>query len=57
MTALTSGTWLSMIHDSFMSRANTLVCPGGEMDHAMQLIFTPMMWRLIEQRKAAMGRG
>jgi len=44
-----------MIHDSFMSRANTLVCPGGGMDHAMQLIFTPMMWRLIEQRKAAMG--
>ena len=24
-------------HDSFMSRANTLVCPGGKMDVAMQL--------------------
>jgi phosphoribulokinase len=48
---------LSMIHDSFMSRANTLVCPGGKMDLAMQLIFTPMIWRLIEQRKAALGRG
>jgi phosphoribulokinase len=29
---------LSMIHDSFMSRANTLVCPGGKMDLAMQMI-------------------
>lgn len=48
---------LSMIHDSFLSRSNTLVCPGGKMDLAMQLIFTPMIWRLIEQRKAALGRG
>jgi phosphoribulokinase len=44
---------LSMIHDSFMSRANTLVCPGGKMDLAMQLIFTPMIWRLMERRKKA----
>jgi phosphoribulokinase len=48
---------LSMLHDSFMSRRNTLVCPGGKMDLAMQLIFTPMIWRLIEQRRAALGRG
>ena len=47
---------LSMIHDSFMSRANTLVCPGGKMDVAMQLIFTPMVWRLVEQRRAAIAR-
>ncbi|MGH4021661.1 MAG: phosphoribulokinase, partial [Pseudonocardiaceae bacterium] len=33
---------VSMLHDSFMSRANTIVCPGGKMDLAMQLIFTPM---------------
>ena len=32
---------LSMLHDSFMSRPNTIVCPGGKMDLAMQLIFTP----------------
>jgi phosphoribulokinase len=44
---------LSMIHDSFMSRANTLVCPGGKMDLAMQLIFTPMVLRLMERRKKA----
>lgn len=41
---------LSMLHDSFMSRANTIVCPGGKMDLAMQLIFTPMIWRLMERR-------
>jgi len=44
---------LSMLHDSFMSRANTIVCPGGKMDLAMQLIFTPMIWRLMERRKQA----
>jgi phosphoribulokinase len=46
---------VSMLHDSFMSRANTIVCPGGKMDLAMQLIFTPMIWRLIERRKQATG--
>src|SRR5690606_34890187 len=47
---------LSMLHGSFMSRANTIVCPGGKMDLAMQLIFTPMILRLIERRKEALGR-
>jgi phosphoribulokinase len=42
---------LSMLHDSFMSRANTLVVPGGKMELAMQLIFTPMIQRLVERRK------
>jgi len=44
---------LSMVHDSFMTRANTLVCPGGKMGLAMQLIFTPMIWRLMDRRKQA----
>jgi phosphoribulokinase len=44
---------LSMLHDSFMSRPNTIVAPGGKMDLAMQLIFTPMLWRLIERRNKA----
>lgn len=44
---------LSMLHDSFMSRPNTIVCPGGKMDLAMQLIFTPMLWRLLERRDQA----
>ncbi len=45
---------LSMLHDSFMSRANTLVVPGGKMELAMQLIFTPMIMRLVERRRKAL---
>jgi phosphoribulokinase len=45
---------LDMIKDSFMSRANTIVVPGGKMELAMQLIFTPFIWRLIERRKKAL---
>jgi phosphoribulokinase len=45
---------LAMLHDSFMSRPNTIVCPGGKMDLAMQLIFTPMILRLMERRRAAL---
>jgi phosphoribulokinase len=39
---------LSMLHDSMMSRSNTIVCPGGKMGLAMQLIFTPMILRLVD---------
>ena len=42
---------ISMIHDSYMSRANTIVVPGGKVDIAMQLIFTPMVMRLVEQKR------
>jgi phosphoribulokinase len=48
---------LTMLHDSFMSRPNTIVAPGGKMDLAMQLIFTPMIWRLMERRRQAMEKG
>ena len=48
---------LSMLHDSFMSRPNTIVCPGGKMDLAMQLVFTPMIWRLTERRRQALEKG
>ncbi len=44
---------LSMIHNSFMSRANSIVIPGGKMDIAMQLIFTPMILKLVERRRRA----
>lgn len=44
---------VSMIHDSFMSRANSLVIPGGKLDLAMQLILTPMIHRLIERQRSA----
>jgi phosphoribulokinase len=46
---------LNMIHDSFMSRANTIVVPGGKMELAMQMIFTPFIWRMMERRKRALG--
>lgn len=42
---------LSMIHDSFMSRANSIVIPGAKLDLAMQLILTPKIMRLYERRK------
>jgi phosphoribulokinase len=42
---------LTMIHDSFMSRANSIVIPGGKLDLAMQLILTPLIWKLMERRR------
>jgi phosphoribulokinase len=45
---------LSMLPNSFMSRPNTIVCPGGKMPLAMQLIFTPMIWQLMDRKKRAL---
>jgi len=42
---------LSMIHDSFMSRANSIVVPGGKLDLAMQLILTPLIMQLIDRSR------
>lgn len=44
---------LSMLHGSFMSRPNTIVCPGGKMELAMQLVFTPMISQLMDRTKRA----
>jgi len=44
---------LSMLQNSFMSRPNTIACPGGKMGLAMQLIFTPMILRLMDIRRRA----
>jgi len=44
---------LSMLQNSFMSRPNTIACPGGKMGLAMQLIFTPMILRLMDIKKRA----
>jgi phosphoribulokinase len=46
---------LNMIADSFMSRANTIVVPGGKMELAMQLIFTPFIWRMMERKQRALA--
>lgn len=37
----------SMIQGSWMSRANSIVVPGGKQDLAMQLILTPLIKRLV----------
>ncbi len=44
---------LNMIHDSFMSRPNIIVCPGGKMGLAMQIIFTPMIQQLMDKKRRA----
>jgi len=41
---------LSMIHNSFMSRPNTIVIPGGKMGFAMEIILTPLIHDLIEKK-------
>lgn len=46
---------LSMIHDAFMSRPNIIVVPGGKMDLAMQLILTPLILKLMDTRRRAIG--
>ncbi len=48
--------WLqAMLHDSFMSRRNTLVVPASKFSLAMELILTPIVHDLLEKRKAARG--
>ncbi len=43
----------SMIKDSFMSRHNTLVVPGGKMGFAMELVLNPLIHEMIEKKKKA----
>ena len=44
---------LSMLDGSWMTRPNSLVIPGGKMGLAMQLIFTPMILRLMDIKRRA----
>ena len=44
---------LSMLHDSAMTRPNTIIVPGGKMGLAMQLIFTPLILRLMDIKRRA----
>jgi phosphoribulokinase len=44
---------LSVLHDSWMSRPNNIVVPGGKMGLAMQFIFTPMVLRLMDLKRRA----
>ena len=44
---------LSMLDGSMMTRPNTIVVPGGKMGLSMQLIFTPMILRIMDQKRRA----
>ena len=44
---------ITMLHDSFMSRPNIIVVPGGKMELAMQLIFTPMILQFMDRKRRA----
>ena len=41
---------LSMIKDSFMSRRNSIVVPGGKMGFAMEIILAPIIERIMKER-------
>jgi phosphoribulokinase len=42
---------LSMLDNSWMTRPNSIVVPGGKMGLAMQLIFTPMILKLMDTKR------
>lgn len=44
---------VSMVNGSWMTRANSIVIPGDQLDLAMQLILTPMIIRLVERGRRA----
>jgi phosphoribulokinase len=44
---------LAMIDDSFVSRPDTIVVPGTQMEYAMQLILTPMIRDLVSASRSA----
>jgi phosphoribulokinase len=44
---------MSMLHNSWMSRPNTIIVPGGKMGLAMQFIFTPMILRVMDLKRRA----
>lgn len=47
---------LRELHNSWMSRHNTIVVPGAKMNMAMELILTPIIRDLMTKRKQAQGR-
>jgi phosphoribulokinase len=44
---------LNILHGAMLTRPNTLVVPGGKMGLAMQMIFTPMVLRLMDKKRRA----
>ena len=43
---------LSMVRDSFISRRNTIVVPGGKMLLAMELILMPILKRMVDSSRS-----
>jgi len=43
---------LSMLRESFMSRRNTIVVPGGKMGFAMEIILAPIIESILERRES-----
>jgi len=41
---------LSMIHDSFMTRRNSMVVPGGKMGFAMEVVLQPIIEKMMAER-------
>jgi phosphoribulokinase len=41
---------LSMIHESFMTRRNSMVVPGGKMGFAMEIILQPIIEKMMDER-------
>ena len=46
---------LNMIHDSFMSRRNSIVVPGGKMGFAMEIILEPLLHDMMEKSRKLRG--
>lgn len=42
--------YLQMLKDSWMSRPNTIVIPGGKMGLAMEIILTPLIHEMMEKQ-------
>ena len=42
---------LSMLHDSFISRRNTIVIPGGKIGLSMEIILAPIIDEMIERSR------
>ncbi len=45
--------YLSMLKDSWMSRPNTIVLPGGKMGLAMEIILNPVVHEMMERQRTA----
>jgi phosphoribulokinase len=41
---------VSMLHNSFMTRRNTIAVPGGKMGLAMEIILAPLIHDLMRNR-------